>query len=109
VELILAKDINALRRVIIAEQVRHPELMEEWARPRTVFETVLTHKIEQEIHKGVLDVRDVDLAARQLVLLTAHEAAEQSRYGMRDLSPADIEKIVDDGVEMWLRCYRTRR
>ncbi|WP_322756171.1 TetR/AcrR family transcriptional regulator [Frankia sp. Cas3] len=109
VELILAKNINALRRVIIAEQVRHPELGDEWARPRTVFEKVLAREIKQQVHNGVLEVRDVDLAAHQLVLLTAYEAAHQSRYGMRDLSPADIEKIVDDGVEMWLRCYRTRR
>lgn len=109
VELILAKDINALRRIIIAEQVRHPELAEEWARPRTAFEAVLTQEIEHQVHKGVLEVRDVGLAAHQFVLLTAHEAVQQSRYGMRELSPAEVEKIVDDGVEMWLRCYRTRQ
>lgn len=107
-ELILAKDLNALRRVIIAEQVRHPELAEEWAQPRPAFEAVLAQEIEQRVRQGVLDVPDVDLAAHQLVLLTAHEAALQSSYGMRELSPVEVEKIVDDGVDMWLRSYRTR-
>lgn len=109
VELVLAKDLNALRRVIISEQARHPELAEEWARPRAPFESALAQEIEQQVRKGVLDVPDVDLAAHQLILLTAHEAAHRSSYGMHELSPAEIKKIVDDGVDMWLRSYRTRQ
>jgi len=108
VELLVAADINALRRVILAEQVRHPELAAEWARPRSGFEGALAERIEQQVRQGVLDVPDIALAAHQLVVLTAQEAAQQSGLGGRVLSPAEIGKIVDDGVDMWLRCYRTR-
>jgi hypothetical protein len=94
--------------VIVAEQWRHPELAEEWARPRPGFETEVVQGIEKYVRAGVLDVPDAALAAHQLILLTAHEAVHRSRDGLCEVTPAEIGRIADDGVEMWLRCYRVR-
>jgi TetR/AcrR family transcriptional repressor of mexJK operon len=91
------------------EQMRNPDLAQQWALPRPALEAAIAEAIQAQVLEGVLDVPDTALAAHQLVLLTAQEAVHQSQYGMRELSPAQVEKIVDDGVEMWLRCYRTRQ
>ncbi|WP_424637594.1 TetR/AcrR family transcriptional regulator [Embleya sp. AB8] len=107
-EVALDQDIVALRRMIIAEQWRHPELVEEWARPGPGFEAAVAVEVEKYVHAGVLEVRDVPLAAHQLILLTAHEGIHRSVHGLRTVTPAEIGKIVDDGVEMWLRSYRVR-
>lgn len=107
VDLILDETVAGLRRIVIAEHMRHPELIMEWARPDLIEDT-LVQEIEKHVHQGDLDIDDTRLAAHQLVLLTAVEAIQQSRNGLRKLSPAEMEKIVDDGVRMWLRCYRRR-
>jgi len=107
IDLMLDETVAGLRRIVIAEYVRHPELIQEWARPDNV-EDIVSQEIEKHVHQGDLDIDDTRLAAHQLILLTAVEAIQQSRNGLRKLSPAEIEKIVDDGVRMWLRCYRTR-
>lgn len=107
IDLVLDETVAGLRRIVMAEYVRHPELIKEWARP-DILEGSLAQEIEKYVHQGDLDIDDIGLAAHQLVLLTAVEAIQQSRNGLRKLSPTEIDKIVDDGVGMWLRCYRTR-
>jgi AcrR family transcriptional regulator len=107
IDLMLDETVAGLRRIVLAEYVRHPELINEWARP-DILEGELTQEIEKHVQQGHLDIDDMPRAAHQLVLLTAVEAIQQSRNGLRRLSPAEIEKIVDDGVGMWLRCYRSR-
>jgi TetR/AcrR family transcriptional repressor of mexJK operon len=108
VRLVLAEDIAALRRLVITEQARHPELLDEWTRMRPVTEQVVTEEIERHARVGALNVDDARLAAHQLMILVVNEAVSESRYGLRTLTDAEICKIVDDGVEMWLRAYRAR-
>ena len=108
VRLFLREDIAALRRLVIAEQVRRPDLVDDWTRPRPTFEQAVSEEIARQVELGVLDITDVGLAARQLMNLVIYEALNQSRNGLRQLSDAEAGKIVDDGVEMWLRCYRVR-
>lgn len=105
---VLREDIAALRRLVIAELPRHPKLLEEWARPRPALELALTRAVERQTRRGVLDVPDADLASRQLVLLLITESLTRALYGLRELSDAEVDEIVDNGVEMWLRCYRVR-
>ncbi|MFI6977235.1 TetR/AcrR family transcriptional regulator [Embleya sp. NPDC050154] len=107
-ELVLDREMVALRRVIVAEQWRHPELAEEWARPRPAFDEAVAREIGKYVEAGVLDIPDVPLATHQLVLLTAHEAIHRSRDGLHEVTSAEIGRIVDDGVRMWLRSYRAR-
>jgi TetR/AcrR family transcriptional regulator, mexJK operon transcriptional repressor len=104
----LQEDVAALRRLLIAELDRHPELLEEFASTGRELARALTRAIEQQTERGALDVPDATRAANQLILLLATEALTRARYGLRALSDAEREEIVNDGVEMWLRAYRTR-
>jgi AcrR family transcriptional regulator len=108
VRAVLQEDVAALRRLLIAELDRHPELLEEFASTGRELARALTRAIEQQTERGALDVPDATRAANQLILLLATEALTRARYGLRALSDAEREEIVNDGVEMWLRAYRTR-
>lgn len=107
--LIVRGDVAAFRRLVITEQIRHPELMQEWQQPRPGFELSFAREVERQAALGAIDADDPALAARQLITLVFSEAVSQSRYGLRPLTDTEIGAIVDDGVTMWLRCYRTRR
>jgi AcrR family transcriptional regulator len=107
-QLILRGDVAAFRRLVITEQLRHPELMEEWTQAAPALELFFAREIERQAGLGTVEVADPGLAARQLIMLVFNEAVSQSRYGLRPLSDAELGTIVDDGVDMWLRCYRTR-
>jgi TetR/AcrR family transcriptional repressor of mexJK operon len=105
----LRDDIAALRRLVIAESARHPDLLKEWAARRPAFELALTRAIERQAERGVLDVADPGLAARQLNLLVLTNAVTRAFFGLRPLTDAEIGEIVDTGVDMWLRSYRRER
>lgn len=107
-QLMLRGDVAAFRRLVVTEQILHPELMEEWKQPRPAFELSLAREIERQTALGALEVDDPSLAARQLITLVFSEAHARSRYGLRELSDTDLGAIVDEGVDMWLRAYRTR-
>lgn len=102
----LDPDVAALRRVMIAELDRHPELLKEWAERGAALRGSLTAAIARQAERGVLDVPDPELASEQLVLLTAGNALTLSTFGVRRLSEADLGRVVDQGVDLWLRAYR---
>jgi len=108
VESALVKDVVALRRIVIAERARDPALVEAFARSRSAFDQAFAEGIRERVALGILDVDDPVLATRQFLALTVQEAVIQSEYGVQELSPDQIERIVDDGVRMWLRAYRVR-
>jgi len=105
---IASGDVAAFRRLVITEQLRHPELMEEWTQPRPDFEKSFAREVERQAARGTLEVDDPELAARQLSALVFSEAVTRSRYGLCPLSDDDLGAIVDDGVDLWLRAYRAR-
>jgi pimeloyl-ACP methyl ester carboxylesterase/AcrR family transcriptional regulator len=105
---VVRPDIAALRRLVIAEWNRHPELLAEWAAPRAAFEESLARAIHRQAQRGTLDVPDPALAARQLNMVTIHEAMIRSLFGVRALGDEEISEIVDTGVDMWLRAYGYR-
>ena len=63
----------------------------------------------KQAERGALDVADVGLDVGQLLLVVITEALTRAAYGKRALTEAEAGKIVDNGVEMWLRCYRPVR
>jgi AcrR family transcriptional regulator len=107
-QLIVRGEVAAFRRLVIAEQLRHPELMAEWTQPRPSFEQAFAREVERQAALGTVQVDDPVLAARQLTTLVFTEAATRSRYGLYPLSDAEIGVIVDEGVDLWLRAYRAR-
>jgi TetR/AcrR family transcriptional repressor of mexJK operon len=107
-QLISRGEVAAFRRLVIAEQLRHPELMDEWTQPRPGFEQAFAGEVGRQAALGTIEVDDPVRAARQLTTLVFTEAVSRSRYGLRPLSDAEIGVIVDEGVDLWLRAYRTR-
>jgi len=108
VDAALIKDVVALRRIVIAERAHDPALVEAFARPRSTFDQAFAEEIRRWVRLGVLDVADPALATRQFLLLTVQEAVGRSEYGTHELAPEQVEQIVADGVQMWLRAYRVR-
>ena len=106
VAVLLQEDVAALRRLVIAEQDRHPWLFDEWQQPRPALERALRGAISKQAEGGALDVPDVSLAVDQLLLVVITGALTRAAYGRRHLTEAEAGQIVDNGVEMWLRCYR---
>jgi TetR/AcrR family transcriptional regulator, mexJK operon transcriptional repressor len=104
----LTPDVVALRRIVIAERARDPELMKAFTRPRSAFDQVFAEGIQQRVRTGVLEVDDPALAARQFLTLTVQECLMRSELGTRRLAPEEIEQIVNDGVRLWLRAYQVR-
>ena len=109
VAVVLQEDVAALRRLVIAEQDRHPWLFDEWQQPRPALERALRGAISKQAERGALDVADVGLAVDQLLLVVITEALTRAAYGRRALTEAEAGQIVDNGIEMWLRCYRPIR
>jgi len=109
VAVVLQEDVAALRRLVIAEQDRHPWLFDEWQQPRPALDRALHGAIRKQAERGALDVADVGLAVDQLLLVVITEALTRAAYGRRALTEAEAGRIVDNGVEMWLRCYRPNR
>jgi TetR/AcrR family transcriptional regulator, mexJK operon transcriptional repressor len=105
----LREDIVALRRLIIAEAPRHPELLYDWARRRPEVEFALARAFARQTRRGVLEVPDAVLAAHQFIALVFVEAVTRSFFGARTVPDAEVDEIVDAGVTMWLRCYRADR
>lgn len=108
IETALVRDVVALRRIVIAERARDPELLDAFAKPRSAFDQVFVEGIQERVRLGVLDIDDPALAARQFLALTVQEALIRSEFGTRELAPDEIEQIANDGVQMWLRAYRVR-
>jgi TetR/AcrR family transcriptional regulator, mexJK operon transcriptional repressor len=103
---VLQPDIAALRRVLMAELDRHPELFNTWGGQAQQLHGMLADAIARQTERGVLDVPDPALAAQQLVQLTAGTALMISRFGVQPPPDAELDKAVDDGIDLWLRAYR---
>jgi TetR/AcrR family transcriptional regulator, mexJK operon transcriptional repressor len=106
---VLQEDVAALRRVLMAELDRHPELMDVWGAKGRELQRSLARAIQRQAQRGALDVADPDLAAEQLVQLTAGTTLTRTRFGVRRLSDAELARAVDDGIDLWLRAYRATR
>jgi TetR/AcrR family transcriptional repressor of mexJK operon len=107
VRLFLREDAAALRRLCIAEGVRHPEILLGWAeagplKAQSQLVRVLTRLAEQ----GRLDIADPGRAAEQLALLITNPAYNRSFLGTVALADADVDDIVIPNVRMFLRAYR---
>jgi TetR/AcrR family transcriptional repressor of mexJK operon len=107
VRLFLSEESAALRRLCIAEAMRHPAILAGWAaagalRPNTRLEQLLAGLAE----RGRLDVPDPAIAAEQLELLVTNPAFNHSMLGTVPLSDAQVDAIVVPNVRMFLRAHR---
>ena len=108
VKRVLREEVLALRRLIIAEWDRRPDLLHEWARTRPVYEQVLARAIARQAERGTLEVANPLRAAHQLNVLLLEVATARSLFGRHRLSDAEIEEVVDSGIQLWMGCYASR-
>jgi len=107
VRLFLREDANALRRLVIAEGVRYPEIMAGWAEAGPVrARSHLVKSLERLAEQGRLDIPDPERAAEQLALLVTNPAYNRSVLGTVALSDAEVDDIVVPNVRMFLRAHR---
>jgi TetR/AcrR family transcriptional regulator, mexJK operon transcriptional repressor len=100
--------VAALRRLVIGELGRRPELRDLWnAGGPTQLREALTAELGDLAARGVLDVPDARRAARQLIGLWAHEGNDRSRFGVDPLSDEDRHDIAVDVADLFLRAHRS--
>ncbi|WP_436777886.1 TetR/AcrR family transcriptional regulator [Yinghuangia sp. YIM S09857] len=97
----------ALVRQIQAEAGHLPrEVLEAWqdAGPRPV-NAALAGRFAELGEKGLLEITDPRRAAMHFVLLTGTEVSTRTFLGAVPIPDADIDHIVDAGLEVFLRAY----
>jgi TetR/AcrR family transcriptional repressor of mexJK operon len=101
--------ISALRRLIIGELGRRPELYERWigTEPRRLA-TVLAAEVTELDATGVLDAPDAMTAVGHLIALLSHPAATQTRHGLDPLTPDSRRAIAESAATMFTRAYARR-
>ncbi|MFI5041542.1 MAG: TetR/AcrR family transcriptional regulator [Acidimicrobiales bacterium] len=109
--LVLQPKLMQLRRLVIAESSRFPEL------GRTFYErgpgrtmAALADAFERLAARGLLTVDDATLAASQFNWLVMSAPINQAMLLGRDATSArEIERHADDGVRTFLAAYGTRK
>ncbi|MFT3776022.1 MAG: TetR/AcrR family transcriptional regulator [Minicystis sp.] len=106
---VFREELSALRRLILAEVAHYPQLRLAWAQGGPLrFMIRLVGYLARETERGRLDVQKPERAARQFVALLSSEAHDVSVYGTLPLSSSQIDAIVDENLEMFLRAYGPR-
>jgi TetR/AcrR family transcriptional regulator, mexJK operon transcriptional repressor len=109
---VLEPQLSALRRLMIAEIARHPELSEPCESvgratgPRVV--EWLTLRLATLTVQGVLTMADPEEAASQFVALLSFPGQQLSNYGANPLAEEQIDRLSRSAAEMFLRAYRAR-
>jgi TetR/AcrR family transcriptional regulator of autoinduction and epiphytic fitness len=104
---VLREDFASLRRLVIAEVGRFPQLGRFWYRITHVM--MDNHLVEAfaELHeRGVLDVPDPNRAMRQLIGLTlSGPQLLQTFMPDFEIDDAELEATIADGVDVFLARY----
>lgn len=98
-------DRIALIRLILTEAPFFPALLREEMGQMSMHGT-LAQVLARLAQAGWLDVPDPAQAAEHLFALTFGQVSNRSMFGAVRLSDADVERIVDSGLAVFLRAYR---
>jgi TetR/AcrR family transcriptional regulator, mexJK operon transcriptional repressor len=103
---VLSKRVAALRRVMIGELSRIPELREMWAAGApTAIATVLISEIGELAARGVLDVPDPVAAVENYFGLLSFRGMNNTAYGVTELSAKDRKRIAETAADLFVRAY----
>lgn len=95
-------------RICVSESYRFPELGRRFyeSGPKLVRER-MTKVLTPYVDRGILDIADMDLAANQFGELCKSDLFVRSLCGVcGEVTEADIERVVNGAVEMFLARYR---
>ncbi|TDP93970.1 TetR/AcrR family transcriptional regulator [Labedaea rhizosphaerae] len=103
---VLSKRVAALRRVMIGELSRIPELREMWAAGApTAIATVLITELVALTERGVLDVPDPVAAVENYFGLLSFRGMNNTAYGVTELSAKDRKRIAESAADLFVRAY----
>jgi len=108
---VLREDFAALRRLVIAEVGRFPQLGRFWYRiTHDMMDSNLVEAFAELHERGVLDVPDPKRAMRQLIGLTlSGPQLLQTFMPDFEIVDAEIEATIADGVDVFLSHYARPR
>lgn len=102
----LDERVAALRRLMIGELGRRPELHDMWvaAEPR-VFGERLAAEFAELAAEGIIEAPDPGTAVLHLLSLLTHPANVLTRYGLDPLGEADRDRIAASAADVFVRAY----
>ncbi|MFC4907043.1 TetR/AcrR family transcriptional regulator [Actinomadura gamaensis] len=107
VRIVLREDIMTLRRLVIGEVERFPQLGAVWAEINSHNDADLTTALTTLTERGVLDVPDPRPAVRQLIAMTVGAAQLIRTFRPSyEFADGELENLVSSGVDVFLSHYR---
>ncbi|MBO2451678.1 TetR/AcrR family transcriptional regulator [Actinomadura barringtoniae] len=106
VEVVLREDVMTLRRLVIGEIDRFPQLGQVWAQVNATNDEALVRAFAALHKKGALDVPRPRQAVRQLTAMTV-DAAQLIRTfrPAYEFDEGELEELVSSGVDVFLTAY----
>lgn len=102
---VLNKDGRFLRKLVQTEGAAHPELFESWRKHGPLkLTSALGANLAKLTAKGVLEIDDFDVAARQLLVLNHADIQMQVLLGETP-SDAELESAARNATRTFLRAY----
>lgn len=105
-KLYTSAEVMATTRLVLSEVLRSPDLVEkdqEKTDYKACFQTMLRHAVEDR----QLDIDDPSAAAEEFIALIKGKAFWPVILGAPIVSQKEMDKIVEDSVEMIMRRYST--
>lgn len=103
---VLNKDGRFLRKLLQQEGANHPELFESWRRHGPLkLTSALGACLARLAAKGILEIDDFDVAARQLLALGQADIQMQIQLGELP-DDTELESAARNAVRTFLRAYR---
>lgn len=105
----LDTDARAVRRLMFAEVLDRPELIDVWRRwGPNVIVAALSDRLARLARAGHLRITDPDRAARQIYSLIVFDQVLRSDLGTSGPTQADMADTIDAAVALFLCSYAPR-
>jgi len=109
VEVVLREDSMTLRRLVIGEVDRFPQLGQVWAQVNGAGDEALVHALTGLHQRGVLEVTSPRSAVRQLTAMTVGAAQLIRTFRPAyEFAEGELEELVSSGVDVFLTAYARR-
>jgi TetR/AcrR family transcriptional regulator of autoinduction and epiphytic fitness len=106
VQVVLRDDIMTLRRLVIGEVDRFPQLGQVWAQVNAANDEALVRALSALHKRGALEVPKPRQAVRQLIAMTVGAAQLIRTFRTAyEFGEGELEDLVSSGVDVFLTAY----
>lgn len=104
--IVLREDIMTLRRLVIGEVDRFPQLGQVWAQITAANDACLMRAFEDLFARGTLDIARPRRAVRQLISMTVGAAQLVRTFRPAyEFEEGELEDLIQSGVDVFLTAY----